>query len=124
MSVLDPKILHALPRQHQVQCSTSDQCKALLVVADRFGLAGAHQFLTGRDVARFARKALDDVVDAVVIASIPMQPPVTGATLDQELDACRVLANRFGLYDAADLVRIISGNLPLEPEPIASSGPR
>jgi hypothetical protein len=47
---------------------------------------------------------LDDVIDTALLNGIPAQPQVQCSTRDQ-LKALEVLANRFGLYDAAGVVQ-------------------
>ena len=47
---------------------------------------------------------MSHVVDTKVLEMIPQQPQAQGAVQDQ-LVALYAIANRFGLYDAADLVQ-------------------
>lgn len=50
---------------------------------------------------------LDDIINVEVLKLIPQQPQVQCSTKDQ-LTALRVIAVKFGLYDAADLLSRIT----------------
>lgn len=49
--IIDSAILRAIPQQPQVQCSTTDQLRALHVIATKFGLYDAADAIR-RDLER------------------------------------------------------------------------
>ena len=106
--------LTRIPQQYQQQCSTSDQTMALMVVLDRIGLHGALEYLREKDASRFSRMELNRVVDESLVLSIGPLPAVEGLDVRDELGQARRVAVRFGLYDAADLVRLYAENMNSE----------
>lgn len=47
---------------------------------------------------------LDRIISVELLKSIPQQPQVQ-CSRDDQIRALRVLANKFGLYDAADAIQ-------------------
>ena len=50
---------------------------------------------------------VDEVIDIKALYAVPQQPQVQCSALDQ-LGALYAIANRFGLYDAADIVLTVA----------------
>jgi hypothetical protein len=61
------------------------------------------------------KQGLDRVISVELLKSIPQQPQVQCSTADQ-LVALQVLANKFGLYDAADVVQQHIGKITWFPD--------
>lgn len=58
-------------------------------------------------------------IDLDLLRSIPQQPQVQSALNDQ-IDALRMLATKFGLYDAADYLSSLSnGRIPRDASEVA-----
>lgn len=102
--------LARIPSQPQQQCSTADQTMALMIIIERFGLNGALGYLQEKDASKYATRTLNQVVDEEVVDTIGNLPPIDGLSVFEELVQARRVSIRFGLYDAADLVRLYMQN--------------
>lgn len=75
-----------------------------MLLALKFGLQEGHRYLTEKNMSRFASLDTDHVINVAILNSIPQQEP-SDAGLKGELVYLQTIANRFGLYDAADTIR-------------------
>lgn len=102
-------IISSVPRQPQVQNATCYQIKALQMICHRLGLDGVSDVLdasfqeTAARVSDVLRYDMNKVIDLALVESLPHQE--VSETMEQQWSASFVLANHFGLYDAADCVR-------------------
>lgn len=94
-------ILDSIPHQRQRQDSTNAQLHDLLVYGLRLGLTKA--------IASFTQDVQETKIDRVVTTDVLQRiegQPTSESSGKEQLLWLRDFANRLGLYDAADILRI------------------
>ena len=98
------QVIWNIQPQPQVQCATSYQLAALKYVAEKLGLLDAAGKMAA--LAPASSMTLDRVIDPKVVAAIPDQEEHSDISLNKQLRYLTFAATRFGLYDAADILRL------------------
>lgn len=103
------EILKGISNQPQVQCDTTTQARALIVLARKFGLQNIADKLDDIFGASATENFsypfnLDKAIDSKLIELIPQQDN-NSDDLDSQKRFATNIAVKFGLYDAADFIR-------------------
>ena len=95
--------INTIPKQTQLQCSTTDQVQGLIVVCLGLGLINVAEDLERAFEGQFKWKSVYDVIDSTLLPE-PFFDSDNAPVYNQYLMALAA-ANRFGLYDASDYLR-------------------